>query len=83
MPFLTPTEEENILSELKSLAQLIGGDVVESSRFPTVMVRVSVGGNSSTITKQGSDFLATDPLPDVPMTEVGYGTGMFGYRLEI
>jgi hypothetical protein len=83
MPFLTPIEEEKILSELKSLAQLIGGDVVESSRFPTVMVRVSVGENTTTITKQGPDFLATDPLPDIPMTEIGYGTGMFGYRVEI
>ena len=83
MPFLTSTEEERILGELKSLAQLLGGDVIESSRFPTVTVKVSVDGKCSTITKHGSDFLATDPLPDVPMTEVSFASGMFGYRVDV
>jgi hypothetical protein len=46
-----------------------------------VMVRVTIGGSCSTITKQGSDFLATDPLPDVPMTFIG--GGMFKYRVEV
>ena len=45
------------------------------------MVRVSLGGRSSAITKQGTDFLATDDLPDVPMTFIG--GGMFKYRVEI
>jgi hypothetical protein len=83
MPFLTSAEEERILNELKSLAQLVGGDVIESSRFPAVTVKVSVDGKCSTITKHGDDFLATDPLPDVPMTAVSFGTGMFGYRVEV
>jgi hypothetical protein len=81
MAFLTPSKEEEILNELKSLAQLLGLEVIESTRFPTVMVRVAVGGQSSSITKQGEDFLATETQPDVPMTLVG--TGLFSYRVEL
>jgi hypothetical protein len=81
MSFLTPSREEEILSELKLVAQLLSLEVIEAVRFPTVMLRVSLGGKSSAITKQGPDFLATDSLPDVPMTFVG--GGMFNYRLEV
>jgi len=81
MSFLTPTEEREMLAELESLADLLGVRVVESVRFPTVMVRVLAGDSCSTIAKQGSDFVATDELPDVPMTFIG--GGMFNYRLEV
>jgi len=81
MAFLTPTREEEILNELRLLAQLLDLDVVESSRFPSVMLRVSRGGKAAALTKQGSEYLATDALPDVPMTFVG--GGMFNYRLEV
>jgi len=81
MAFLTPSKEEEILDELKSLAQLLGLEVIDAARFPTVMLRVSVGDHSSSITKQGDDFLATEALPDVPMTSIGHG--LFSYRLEV
>jgi hypothetical protein len=81
MAFLTPSKEEEILDELKSLAQLLGLEVTDSARFPTVMVRVAVDGHSSSITKQGDAFFASEVLPDVPMTPAG--TGLFSYRLEI
>jgi hypothetical protein len=81
MALLTPLQQQQILGELESLAQLLGMDVIESIKFPTIMVRVSLGGRSSAITKQGTDFLATDDLPDVPMTFIG--GGMFKYRVEI
>jgi hypothetical protein len=45
------------------------------------MLRVAAGGQSSSITKQGEDFLATEALPDVPMTFVG--SGLFSYRVEV
>ena len=81
MALLTPLQQKEMISELESLAQLLGMDVIESINFPTVMVRVSLGGSSITITKQGSDFLATDILPDVPMTFIG--GGMFRYKVEV
>jgi hypothetical protein len=81
MPLMTPSKQKEILSELESLAQLLDMQVVESINFPTVMVRVSLGGSFSAITKQGSDFLATDTLPDVPMTFIG--GGMFKYKVEV
>jgi hypothetical protein len=81
MALLTPSEQKEIISELESLAQLLGMDVVESIKFPTIMVRVSLGDSSSAITKQGSDFLATDALPGVPMTFIG--GGMFKYKVEV
>lgn len=81
MALLTPSQQKEILSELESLAQLLDMQVIESSNFPTVMVRVSVGGSSSAITKQGPDFLATDALPDVPMTFIG--GGLFKYKVEV
>jgi hypothetical protein len=81
MALLTPSQQKEILRELESLAQLLEMQVIESSNFPTVMVRVSVGGSSCAITKQGSDFLATDSLPDIPMTYIN--GGMFKYKVEI
>lgn len=81
MALLTPSEQKEIISELESLAQLLGLDVIESVKFPTIMVRVSFGDTSSAITKQGSDFLATDALPNAPMTFIG--GGMFKYKVEI
>jgi hypothetical protein len=81
MSFLTPSAEQELLKELQSLAELLGAEVLESIKFPTVMVRVSSHGARSTITKHGSDFLATETLPDVPMTFIG--GGMFNYRLEV
>jgi hypothetical protein len=81
MALLTPSQQKEIISELDSLAQLLGVDVVESIKFPTIMVRVSLGGSFSAITKQGSDFLATDALPGVPMTLIG--GGMFKYKVEV
>jgi hypothetical protein len=81
MALLTLSQQKEIISELESLAQLLGMQVIESVNFPTVMVRVSSGGGSSAITKQGSDFLATDPLPGVPMTFIG--GGMFKYKVEV
>jgi hypothetical protein len=81
MPFLTPSKQEEILGELKLLAELLSLNIIEAASFPTVMVRVSLGDKAVTITKQGSDYLATDILPDIPMTFVG--GGMFNYRLEV
>jgi hypothetical protein len=78
---MTLTKQKEILGELESLAQLLGMNIIESINFPTVMLRVSLGGNSSAITKQGSEFLATDTLPDVPMTFIG--GGMFKYRVDV
>lgn len=72
---------EIILDELDVLARLLGLDVVETTGFPTARVRVAVDGKHVVITKQGSEFLATDVLPDVPMTFVG--GAMFTYRLEL
>jgi hypothetical protein len=81
MALLTPSQQREIIDELESLAQLLGMDVVESIKFPTIMVRVSLDGSFSAITKQGSDFLATDALPGVPMTFIG--GGLFKYRVEV
>lgn len=82
MSFLDPSHQENLLNELKSLAELLGVEVVEAAKLPVVMVRVSsCSGSSSTITKRGADFFATHDLPEVPMTFVG--RGMFKYRVEI
>jgi hypothetical protein len=81
MPLLTPDKAEEVLSDLETLASLLELNVIETTKFPTVMMRVSLGGKSIAITKQGSDFLATDVLPEVPMTFIG--GGMFHYRLEV
>jgi len=81
MALLSPSQQKEIISELESLAQLLGMDVVESINFPTIMVRVSLGDSFSAITKRGSDFLATDALPGVPMTFIG--GGMFKYKVEV
>jgi hypothetical protein len=82
MPLLNPSKAEEVLSDLKTLANLLELDVIETTKFPTVMMRVSRGGGKSiAITKQGVDFLATDLLPEVPMTFIG--GGMFTYRLEV
>jgi hypothetical protein len=81
MAFLTPLKEEEIIGELILVAQLLDLEVVEYTRFPSVMVRVSRNGTAAVLTKQGSDYLSTDTLPDVPMTFIG--GGMFSYRLEV
>ena len=81
MPLLTPDKAEEVLSDLETLASLLELNVIETTTFPTVMMRVSLGGKSIAITKQGSDFLATDVLPEVPTTFIG--GGMFHYRLEV
>ena len=81
MPLLTPDKAEEVLSDLKTLASLLELDVIETTKFPTVMMRVSRGGRAIAITMQGSDFLATDILPDIPMTFIG--GGMFHYRVEV
>ena len=81
MAFVTPSEAEEILGDLKMLAELLGLDVVETSNFPTIMLKISVSGKLVAITKQGSDFLATDVLPSVPSTFIG-GT-MFKHRLDV
>lgn len=76
------SRQDEVLNELKSLAELLGVVVVEAVKLPVVMVRVaSNGGASSTITKRGGDFFATHDLPEVPMTYVG--GGMFKYRVEV
>lgn len=81
MALLTPAKAEEILDDLQSLAQLLELDVIETTKFPTIMMRVSCGDKAVSITKQGGDFLATDLLPTVPMTFIG--GGMFTYRLEV
>ena len=81
MPLVTPSTAEEILSDLKTLAFLLELEVIETTKFPSVMMRISLDGKSIAITKQGSDFLATDILPDVPMTFIG--GGMFNYRVEV
>jgi hypothetical protein len=81
MPLLTPSQQQEIITELESLAQLLDVQVIESVNFPTVMLRVASGGRSSAFTKQGSDFLATDSLPEIPMTFIG--GGMFKYRVLV
>ncbi|HWN98607.1 MAG TPA: hypothetical protein VNS63_04990 [Blastocatellia bacterium] len=81
MSSLNPTKQEELLNELKSLAELLGVEVVEAAKLPVVTVRVSSRGASSIITKRGADFFATHDLPDVPMTFVG--RGMFKYRVEV
>ena len=81
MSLLSPAKAEEVLSDLKTLASLLELDVIETTKFPTVMMRVSRGDKSIAITKQGSDFLATDILPDIPMTFIG--GGMFHYRVEV
>jgi hypothetical protein len=81
MAFITPSEAQRVCGDLMTLAELLGLEVLESNDFPTIMIKVSVGGKSVAITKQGSDFLATDILPSVPSTFVG-GT-MFKHRLDI
>lgn len=60
---LSPSQQKEIISELESLAQLLGMDVVESIKFPTIMVRVSLGGSFTAITKKGSDFWRQTPCP--------------------
>jgi nucleotide-binding universal stress UspA family protein len=81
MSFLNESKQEELLNELKSLAELLGVEVVEAAKLPVVTVRVSSGSTSSTITKRGDDFFATHDLPEVPMTFVG--GGMFKYRVEV
>ena len=82
MSFPNSTKQDEQLNELKSLAELLGVEVVEAVKLPVVMVRVaSVEGASSTITKRGADFLATHDLPEIQMTFIG--GGMFKYRLEV
>ena len=82
MSFLNPLQQEYLLNELKSLAELLGVEVVEAATLPVVMVRVSSSeGASSTITKRGADFFATHDLPEVPMTFVG--GGMFKFHVEV
>jgi hypothetical protein len=82
MTFLNPSKQEDLLEELKSLAELLGVEVVEAAKLPVVTVRVSSGsGTSSTITKRGADFFATHDLPEVTMTFVG--GGMFKYHVEV
>jgi hypothetical protein len=81
MAFVTPVQAEEIFSDLKALAELLGLEVMETTKFPTIMMRISVGDKSVAITKQGSDFVATDELPSVGSTFIG--GGMFGYRLEV
>jgi hypothetical protein len=81
MTFISSTKQEELLNELRSLAELLGVEVVEAAKLPVVTVRVSSGGASSTITKRGADFFATHDLPEVPMTFVG--GGMFKYRVEV
>ena len=81
MAFVTPSQAEEIFGDLKTLAELLGLEVVETTKFPTIMMRISVGDKSVAITKQGADFVATDVLPSVPSTFIG--GGMFSYRLEV
>jgi hypothetical protein len=81
MSLLSPAKAEEVLSDLETLASLLELDVIETTKFPTVMMRVSLGGKSIAITKQGSDFLATDALPEAPTTFIG--GAMFHYRLEV
>jgi hypothetical protein len=81
MPLLPPSQAAEILSDLKTLADLLELDILETTTFPTLLMRVSRGGKSIAITKHGSDFLATDTLPDVPTTFIG--GGMFTYRLDV
>ena len=79
---MSSPSKQGELDELKSLAELLGVEVVEAATLPVVTVRVSSsGGTSSTITKRGADFFATHDLPEVPMTFVG--GGMFKYRVEV
>lgn len=56
MPLLTPAKAEQVLSDLKTLADLLELDVIETTKLPTVMMRVSRGDKSIAITKQGSDL---------------------------
>ena len=81
MPLVTPSKALEILSDLQTLAQLLELNVIETTKFPTIMMRVTCGDKAVSITKQGPDFLATDLLPTVPMTFIG--GGMFSYRLEV
>ena len=81
MSLVTPAKAEEILGDLKTLAQLLDLEVVETTKFPTVMMRVASEGKSVAITKQGSEFLATGTLPEVQTTFIG--GGMFNYRLEV
>jgi hypothetical protein len=81
MPLLNPSKAEEVINDLRTLANLLELDVIETTKFPTVMMRVSSGGKAIAITMQGSDFLATDILPDIPMTFIG--GGMFHYRVEV
>ncbi len=81
MTSLNSSKQDELLNELRSLAELLGVEVVEAAKLPVVTVRVSSGGGSSTITKRGADFFATHDLPEVPMTFVG--GGMFKYRVEV
>jgi hypothetical protein len=81
MPLVTPAKAEEILGDLKTLAHLLELEVIETTKFPSIMMRVSLDGKSIAITKQGTDFLATDILPNVQMTFIG--GGMFNYRLDL
>jgi hypothetical protein len=81
MALVTPAKAEEIIGELKTLAHLLELQVIEVTKFPTIMMRVAHGDKSVSITKQGSEFLATDKLPELETTFVG--GGMFSYRLEL
>jgi hypothetical protein len=81
MALVTPSKALEILNDLQTLAQLLELQVIETTKFPTIMMRVGCGDEAVSITKQGSDFLATGLLPSVPMTFIG--AGMFSYRLEV
>jgi hypothetical protein len=81
MAFVTPMQAEEIFGDLRTLAELPGLEVIETTKFPTIMMRISVDGKAIAITKRGSDFVATDVLPSVESTFIG--GGMFGYRLDV
>lgn len=80
MAILTVKQKE-VMNELESLAQILELEVVESVDFPTLMIRVNYEGISTSITKKGEEFLATELLPCVEMTYVG--GSMFKYRVDI
>jgi hypothetical protein len=81
MALVTPSKALEILNDLQTLAQLLELQVIETTKFPTIMMRVECADRAVSITKEGSDFLATGLLPNVPMTFIG--PGMFSYRLEV
>jgi len=81
MAFPSVAKQEEEINELKSLAALFGLEIVESLKYPIVMIRVASGNSTSTITKRADGFFATHELPNVPMTYVG--GGMFKYRVDV